>query len=539
MALPVNTTLKGGTYEIKRFIASGGFGCTYEGVHTGLDKPVAIKEFFVKDFCNRDETSSEITVGVTSKTALFHKLRKKFVEEARALAKLNHPSIVSVSDVFDENGTSYYVMDYINGPSLKNIVDTQGPLSETDAVKYILQVADALEYVHKNNRLHLDVKPGNIMINAEGKAQLIDFGASKQYEEESGENTSTVAGFTVGYAPTEQMGNDIKTFTPATDVYSLGATLYNILSGIKPISAATISSGEKQKPLPTHISMVTRNAIEKAMQINKNLRPQSMAEFKELFEADDTVLPEKDNDDTIYVGTVEKPTEKSGKKGSNGSSGSNNSSSSSSRAKISEPKPESKHKTYPPKSGLKPIPKPKSKTDILCEDVAHRKRRAFILSKISGETVNVSEVDDNQYIDTLQRKILEKEKQKSKISLKKKILLGICNQSRFTRFICPLILGCGVALFAYNIWANQGTLDSDGRILWTFFFVTTLILFPIIIFWKKSDNLKIIKLGIICFILSIVNSMLLGMWNYSLVDAYYRLSFCLTFLSSFMISKKI
>lgn len=336
MALPVNTTLKGGTYEIKRFIASGGFGCTYEGVHTGLDKPVAIKEFFVKDFCNRDETSSEITVGVTSKTALFNKLRKKFVEEARALAKLNHPSIVSVSDVFDENGTSYYVMDYINGPSLKNIVDTQGPLSETEAVKYILQVADALEYVHKNNRLHLDVKPGNIMINAEGKAQLIDFGASKQYEEESGENTSTVAGFTVGYAPTEQMGNDIKTFTPATDVYSLGATLYNILSGIKPISAATVSSGEKQKPLPPHISMVTRNAIEKAMQINKNLRPQSMAEFKELFEAsDDTVFPESE-DNTVLPGKVEKPIEKSGKNGASGSNGA------SGKAKVSEPKPDPK-----------------------------------------------------------------------------------------------------------------------------------------------------------------------------------------------------
>lgn len=347
--LSSGTLLQGGRYEIKRFIAAGGFGCTYEGVHTGLDKRVAIKEFFVKDFCNRDETTSQITVGVTAKTALFQKLRRKFEEEARALAKLNHPSIVKVSDVFNENGTSYYVMDYIDGPSLKNIVDTKGPLTETDAVRYILQVADALEYVHKNNRLHLDVKPGNIMINAEGKAQLIDFGASKQYEEESGENTSTVAGFTVGYAPTEQMGNDIKTFTPATDVYSLGATLYNILSGIKPISAATISSGEKQKPLPQHISMVTRNAIEKAMQINKNLRPQSMAEFKELFEADDTVFPDNDGD-TVYAGMIEKPTEKSGK---NGSSGSNSSKGSSSRAKISEPEPD-------PTPLPEPAPEPES-----------------------------------------------------------------------------------------------------------------------------------------------------------------------------------
>lgn len=290
--LSSGTLLQGGRYEIKRFIAAGGFGCTYEGVHTGLDKRVAIKEFFVKDFCNRDETTSQITVGVTAKSALFQKLRRKFEEEARALAKLNHPNIVKVSDVFDENGTSYYVMDYIDGPSLKNIVDTKGPLSETDAVKYILQVADALEFVHKNKRLHLDVKPGNIMINAEGKAQLIDFGASKQYEEESGENTATINGFTVGYAPTEQMGNDVNTFTPATDIYSLGATLYNILTGIKPISAATISSGEKQKPLPEYISTVTRNAIAEAMQINKNHRPQTMEEFVDLLKDDPTIYPE-------------------------------------------------------------------------------------------------------------------------------------------------------------------------------------------------------------------------------------------------------
>lgn len=290
--LSSGSLLQGGRYEIKRFIAAGGFGCTYEGVHTGLDKRVAIKEFFVKDFCNRDETTSQITVGVTAKTALFQKLRRKFEEEARALAKLNHPNIVKVSDVFDENGTSYYVMDYIDGPSLKNIVDTKGPLSETDAVRYILQVADALEFVHKNKRLHLDVKPGNIMINAEGKAQLIDFGASKQYEEESGENTATINGFTVGYAPTEQMGNDVNTFTPATDIYSLGATLYNILTGIKPISAATISSGEKQKPLPEYISTVTRNAIAEAMQINKNHRPQTMEEFVDLLKDDPTIYPE-------------------------------------------------------------------------------------------------------------------------------------------------------------------------------------------------------------------------------------------------------
>lgn len=284
-----------------RYLASGGFGCTYEGVHTGLDKRVAIKEFFVKDICNRDENTAQISVGVTSKAALFNKLRKKFVDEARALCKLDHPNIVKVSDVFDENGTSYFVMDYIDGQSLKDMVYSQGPLPESVAVNYVLQIAEALGCVHDNNRLHLDVKPGNIMINSKGQAQLIDFGASKQYEEESGENTSSVAGYTIGYAPTEQMGNDIRRFTPATDVYSLGATLYNLLSGIKPISAAIISSGEQQQPLPPYVSASTRKAVEKAMQLNKTLRPQSMAEFASMLGAVD-VVPEENGDTTVRAG---------------------------------------------------------------------------------------------------------------------------------------------------------------------------------------------------------------------------------------------
>jgi formylglycine-generating enzyme required for sulfatase activity len=285
MHLPNNTLLQGGKYRIIRFISSGGFGCTYEAEHTMLEKRVAIKEFFVKTFCNRDENTAHVTVGTQSQKPLVSKLRKKFIEEAKAVSQLQHPNIVNVSDVFEENGTAYFVMDYIDGRSLSDIVNHDGPLPEAKALKYIRQVALALQYVHEQNRLHLDIKPGNIMVNAVDQAILIDFGASKQYDEESGENTSSLLGKTPGYAPIEQMGNDVRKFTPATDIYALGATLYKLLSGVAPLSSTDLAGGEELSPLPARVSASTVHAIAAAMTMNKSKRPQSVKEFLALLDA--------------------------------------------------------------------------------------------------------------------------------------------------------------------------------------------------------------------------------------------------------------
>ena len=279
MQLQSGTLLQGGKYRIIRFINSGGFGCTYEAEHVMLENRVAIKEFFVKDFCNRDETTAHVTVGTQSKKGLVNKLRQKFIDEARAICKLHHPGIVTVSDVFEENGTAYFVMDYIEGRSLSQMVHTDGPLTEGKALYYIRQVADALKYVHEHNRLHLDVKPGNIMVDGAGRAILIDFGASKQYDEQDGENTSTLLGKTPGYAPLEQMGNDVVKFLPSTDIYALGATLYKLLTGVTPLSAHLLASGEELPPLPDTVSPSIRQAVDSAMQQRKKDRPQSIDEF--------------------------------------------------------------------------------------------------------------------------------------------------------------------------------------------------------------------------------------------------------------------
>ena len=314
MHLPNNTLLQGGKYKIVRFISSGGFGCTYEAEHILLKKRVAIKEFFVKDFCNRDETTSQISVGITSKTALVNKLKSKFIAEAQSLCSLEHPNIVHVFDVFEENGTAYYVMDYIDGLSLNDMVKKDGPMSEQKAVGYIMQVADALKYVHSQNRLHLDIKPGNIMVDENDKAVLIDFGASKQYDEEGGENTSTLLGKTPGYAPLEQMGNDVVKFLPSTDIYALGATLYKLLTGNTPPSASLLASGETLDAMPSFISEGTRNAIIQSMQTNKMKRPQSIGEFEKLLSGDideTTQIDSKDADErTFFEEEPAKPAKK-------------------------------------------------------------------------------------------------------------------------------------------------------------------------------------------------------------------------------------
>ena len=300
MELKTGHLLAGGRYRIERVLGQGGFGITYEAHDTRFKsraKSVAIKEFFVKDFCNRENETDRMVVATQGKVELVERLRNKFIDEANALFELEHANIVRVTDIFEENGTAYYVMEYVNGSSLSSIVEKNGRLGESEALGYIRQVADALRYVHSQNRLHLDVKPQNIMVDGNGKAVLIDFGVSKQYDEVKGENTSTLLGCTPGYAPIEQIGGEIVEFHAATDVYSLGATLYKLITGITPASANKRASSMKLKELafPDDITPATRAAIDAAMRLYVENRPQSIGEFLEIVESGEV----KDDSDDV------------------------------------------------------------------------------------------------------------------------------------------------------------------------------------------------------------------------------------------------
>ena len=141
--LAPGTLLHYGTYRIERFLAKGGFGCTYLATHVMLDEPVAVKELFISDYCNRD-ASGTISVAVTSRVAFVEKLHSKFIDEAKAQRRMNHPGIVKVSDVFEENGTAYYVMDYIDGDTYYKTKYPEHNLVRTRAQIKLLESAEAL-----------------------------------------------------------------------------------------------------------------------------------------------------------------------------------------------------------------------------------------------------------------------------------------------------------------------------------------------------------------------------------------------------------
>lgn len=315
--LKSGSLLQGGKYKIEKVLGQGGFGITYQAItQVEIKGPlgviqtevsVAIKEFFMKDLCNRDEHTSQVSVPSSGSIQQVNDYRRKFKKEAQNLSKLNHPNIVKVLDVFNENGTSYYVMEYIDGGSLQQYIKQQGALAEKTALTYIQQLASALEYMHRNHVCHLDLKPGNILINCERtQVKLIDFGLSKQYDDEGGQTSNTPVGVSEGYAPMEQYElGGVSEFSPATDIYSLGATLFFLLSGIKPPKASLVLN-EGLPKLPATISAATRNSIGTAMNPRRKDRPQTIKDFLALInytpiEKEEIVIIDSTDDDTILI----------------------------------------------------------------------------------------------------------------------------------------------------------------------------------------------------------------------------------------------
>ena len=281
--LSSESSLQGGRYRIVSMLGSGGFGITYLGTQTGLERNIVIKEFFMSGYCLRDEYSNLITVPTVSNVEFVERFKDKFLKEARHIAQLKHPNIVNIIDVFEENGTAYYVMDFIEGGSLVEKVQREGPLPENVAKRYILQIADALNYIHQRYMNHLDVKPGNIMLSRNDNAILIDFGLSKQYDSQTGHQTSTTpVGISHGYAPMEQYKEGgVSEFSPETDIYSLGATLYYLLTGARPPVSQEIN--EDGLPLDQlkakNISWPTISAIINAMKPRKKERTHDINTF--------------------------------------------------------------------------------------------------------------------------------------------------------------------------------------------------------------------------------------------------------------------
>ena len=300
--LPIGTLLQRGKYRIERYLSSGGFGNTYVATNTEFEEQVAIKEFFMRGISQRDGDSVSVSVSNQTNLNQFISQKEKFRKEARRLRKLRNNHIVAVHDLFEENGTAYYEMDLIKGESLSERLKRTGmPIVEAEVLQILLQVLDALAVVHAQGLFHLDLKPGNIMVDQTGRALLIDFGASKQLSANGkySISTSSSMAFTPGFAPLEQMEQNLKSFGPWTDLYALGATLYKLLTNLTPPSASELLVSRTPLMFPIPVSTLMQQLIAWMMKPAYVDRPQNVEAVRSFLEGrpidDETAMVEKPN----------------------------------------------------------------------------------------------------------------------------------------------------------------------------------------------------------------------------------------------------
>ena len=298
--LQPGSLLQGGKYRIDDVLGQGGFGITYLGEHVALGRRVAIKEFFMKELCDRDGSTSHVTVGTAGARDTWERFKTKFLKEARTIAQLDDSHVVRIHDIFGENGTAYYVMEYIDGGSLEDYVNARGRLSAVEARDIACQIADALGYIHGRSILHLDVKPSNVLMRGGKEVVLIDFGVSKRYDESGSQTSTTPAGISKGYAPIEQYRQGgVSHFAPTTDIYSLGAVLYKMLTGDRPPEASVLI--DEGLTIPSYVDNVAAAVIHKAMSPQRRARIQSAADFKAMLMQPDAAA-EEPGDDTVMPG---------------------------------------------------------------------------------------------------------------------------------------------------------------------------------------------------------------------------------------------
>lgn len=304
MELQSGTNLCDGKYTIEAKIGEGGFGITYKAIQNGLNRVVCIKEYFPAGKCTRATKKNTVFVQGTSEQ-VFEKYRQAFVREAKMLATLHHPNIVEVLDVFDENNTSYMVMSFVKGKSLQQLVETRGKLPYPETVNYIAQITNAVGYIHDHHILHRDIKPDNIMITADFKAILIDFGSAREFEQDKTQVHTSM--LTHGYAPTEQYTANSRKGS-YTDIYAIGATFYFVLTGQVPMESAARLTEQMPSPkeLVPEIPEEANRTILKAMQLKAENRHQTVHEFMDDIR---NVKPSVLVDETIG-GTPQQPTSK-------------------------------------------------------------------------------------------------------------------------------------------------------------------------------------------------------------------------------------
>ena len=277
LALPTGTRI--GDFEFHRVLGHGGFGITYLGWNLALDIPVAIKEYLPADLATRE--SDQCVVPQSSQaTADFQWGLDRFIDEARILARFQHPNIVRVHHFFQANSTAYIVMEYAEGETLSDFLNRKGVLTEAELKAILHPILDGLEVVHRADFLHRDIKPANIIIRAEDDSPvLLDFGAARLAIGAKSRSITSVV--TPGYAPREQYssrGNQ----GPWTDIYALGGVCYRALTAEVPTDAVDRMIDDPLIPVSERCkgSHQFLAAIDHALQVDESDRPQSASEWR-------------------------------------------------------------------------------------------------------------------------------------------------------------------------------------------------------------------------------------------------------------------
>jgi formylglycine-generating enzyme required for sulfatase activity/predicted Ser/Thr protein kinase len=264
-------------YRIEKVLGQGGFGITYLASDALLHRQVAVKELFISGSSTR--TVGQTVQSVALEGISFHDFKSKFIREAQELAAIEHRNIVRVYDHFEANNTAYFTMGYVDGKSLQQLITENGTLTAADAVNVINQLMDAVDSLHRRRKLHRDIKPANVMISNRWEVVLIDFGTARSFGD--GRTVTSAAFVSPGYSPLEQYGEQ-GSLDERSDIYSLGATLYFLLTGKKPVEAPMRFSSplDTASSINTGVSHAVSNAVAKAMQIHAKERYPSIEAFR-------------------------------------------------------------------------------------------------------------------------------------------------------------------------------------------------------------------------------------------------------------------
>jgi len=278
-------------YTIDKMIGQGGFGITYVAHDSSFDKNVAVKEFLPTDIARRSD-SGVVSARSTNFEDDFKYGLDEFVREARALDRLEHPNLVRVRAFFQESGTAYLVMEYVDGPTLADHLQKKGRLTVDELDRLLHPLLHALNYVHQNGFLHRDIKPDNIILRAGlvDDPVLIDFGAAR---ESVGTRSRSVAALvSAGYTPLEQYSSN-RSLEPASDVYSVAAVAYRCLTGDTLPAATDRAIEESIKPVAPFLEGLRPttyvDALQSALQLRLNHRTASIVGFR------DGLYPEEKN----------------------------------------------------------------------------------------------------------------------------------------------------------------------------------------------------------------------------------------------------